>query len=238
MGSTLAEVQIDISLVDVPESSPRATKTVLPAWPAAAIFLNASAAVSTPLMPAGSDAGPTMTNSLYMTSVRAPPKPAATNFFSAAGLWTSRTSASFFSPSLMASPEPTATTLTLYVGLSFSNAGMSTENSPESCVDVVDARIISVVFGASRGRCRAGAPAVTSRPRGAVPRRGRGRRPPERAATSRGDAYDAPFHREAGPFPASTLSVQGPWPSLAGIGCRCPGLGTCMAAVFRGCPRG
>jgi hypothetical protein len=49
----------------------------------------------------------------------------------------------------MASPEPTATTLTLYCGLSFSNAGISTEKSPESCVEVVDARTISLVFGAS-----------------------------------------------------------------------------------------
>ncbi len=48
-----------------------------------------------------------------MTSRRSMPYPAATSSFSAAGEWTSRTSALPSSPSFSASPLPTATVFTL-----------------------------------------------------------------------------------------------------------------------------
>ena len=76
-----------------------------------------------PLILAGSAAGPTMMKSLYMTALRSTPKPLSMKVFSAAGEWTSSTSASPVSPSFKASPLPTATTLTVYCGYGLAEGG-------------------------------------------------------------------------------------------------------------------
>ena len=68
------------------------------------------------------------------------PKPSFMNFSSAAGEWTRRTSASPFSPIAIACPDPTAIVFTKKP-VFFSNAGIRTSRSPESCVLVVVARI-------------------------------------------------------------------------------------------------
>ena len=92
----------------VPESSAREAKPDV----VSAIFVKASTTTVSSLMAAGSAVGPTTRNELCMTSVRSIPEPLATSSFSAAGEWTSRTSALPSSPSLMASPLPTATVFT------------------------------------------------------------------------------------------------------------------------------
>ncbi len=90
VGSTPVSAQSAISFLWVPESSPREAKGAS----ASAIFASASWASSMPAMPAGSSAGPTMTKSLYIRSVRSTPMPSATNFSSAGLAWTSSTSPS------------------------------------------------------------------------------------------------------------------------------------------------
>ncbi len=89
-----------------------------------------------PRTPAGSFLGPTMMKSLYITSLRTEPKPAAMNLSSSARACTSTTSASPFSPSFSAAPVPTDTTLTLPPYLA-SNTGNITFSKPEFSVLVV-----------------------------------------------------------------------------------------------------
>src|SRR5450759_307893 len=64
LGSMVADVQMDASLVYVPEVSPREANSAL----AFAILVKALTAEVSPLILAGSEAGPTMMKSLYMTS--------------------------------------------------------------------------------------------------------------------------------------------------------------------------
>ena len=69
------------------------------------------------------------------------PNPSATNFFSAAGEWTSSTSASPFCPMAMAWPEPTADGLDKITRLLFKDREQDIQK-PESWVLVVVARMI------------------------------------------------------------------------------------------------
>src|SRR5262249_6496944 len=118
----------------VPLSSPREAKGAA----AAAIFASAAGASLMPLMPAGSAWGPTMMKSLYMTSKRFTPKPSATNCSSDFLSCTNSTSASPFLARSMAWPVPLATTRTS-MPVFLVKIGSRYSNSPESCVEVVDA---------------------------------------------------------------------------------------------------
>jgi hypothetical protein len=80
--STPASCHSESSFLWVPLSSPREVKSDL----VLAMADSEAMASLLPLMPAGSDAGPTMMKSLYMTSWRVTPLPSATNCSSDA-LW-------------------------------------------------------------------------------------------------------------------------------------------------------
>src|SRR5690349_18104182 len=131
-GSMPADFHKDFSRKCVPELSPRETKRA----PVCAIAFIACAADVTPLMPAGSFAGPMMTKSLYMTSRRLSILPSLTYFFSSSGACARTTSASPRAASASAWPVPMAIVFTVYP-LSRSNIGTRTSRSPESCVLVV-----------------------------------------------------------------------------------------------------
>jgi len=92
----------------VPELSPRETNGTC-AW---ATLFSASSAEASPLMWAGSDAGPTIRKSLCMTSRRSVPLPCCIHWTSLCGAWTRTTSASPRAPSARAAPVPTLTVLT------------------------------------------------------------------------------------------------------------------------------
>ena len=92
----------------VPELSPRLTNGAA----FAAIFCIASTPLVALATPAGSLGAPRTTKSLYMTSWRSMPCPAAIQVFSAGGAWTRTTSASPRSPSARACPVPTEIVLT------------------------------------------------------------------------------------------------------------------------------
>ena len=77
---------------------------------------------------------------MCITSRRSTPKPSATNFSSASRSWTSSTSALPSRARRMAWPVPTAMTLTVQANF-FSNGGIRASNSPESRVEVVEARV-------------------------------------------------------------------------------------------------
>src|SRR5450759_774653 len=203
-GATVAEAQMETSFVYVPELSPREMKGAFPA----AMRLNAATALVVSLTFAGSAAGPTMTKSLYITGLRSVPKPFATKLVSAAGLWTSRTSASFFTPSAMASPEPTATTFKVKVGFAFSNAGMSTSKRPESSVEVVDARMRSLTFGAAVVAVGAAGVEQAARARASTEARASFDVRRNSGGTFVGRMW-SPFRmREAARFPDATLSSR------------------------------
>src|SRR3954451_22280153 len=125
------------SLALVPDSSAREANgdVVL------AIALMACSMPSALAVLAGSDGGPTKTKSVCITARRGGPWPSFMNVCSAAGEWTSSTSAWPRAPRSSACPEPTATVLTLQ-SLAFSNAGTSVSSSPVSRVLVVVARIV------------------------------------------------------------------------------------------------
>ena len=106
--STPVSPQSRRSALWVPLSSPREAK----AAPEPAIFASAATASVIPATPAGSDGGPTITKSLYITSARAIPWPSATNVISAGFAWTKSTSPSPFAAFRIACPVPTATTRT------------------------------------------------------------------------------------------------------------------------------
>ena len=78
-GSIPADSHSCISFLWVPESSPRDTNSL----PDLAMARNAAAAVPVLATPAGSSAGPIKMKSLYITSKRSTPCPAATNSSSA-----------------------------------------------------------------------------------------------------------------------------------------------------------
>jgi hypothetical protein len=99
---------------------------------------------------AGSFAGPTTMKSLYITSRRSTPNPAATNLSSSGRLWTSTTSTSPFSPSFMAFPVPTEITWTLRP-LAASNFGTITLSRPELSVLVVGGEAQRAGVGRERG---------------------------------------------------------------------------------------
>ncbi len=104
-GVTPAFFQSSSSFLWVPESSPRETNGNS-RW---LIWRRASAPAVADVMPAGSSLGPAITKSFQKTGTRATPWPSATNFFSAAGAWTSTMSTSPFWPWVSACPVPVAT---------------------------------------------------------------------------------------------------------------------------------
>jgi hypothetical protein len=127
------------SLRCVPELSPRDMNDE----PVAAMRRRAAPRSCSSRTPAGSSGGPAMMKLLAMTGIRRDPWPAVMKASSSAGECTSRTSASRRRPSAIASPLPTAITVTRMFGCSRWKAGISTSSRPESTVDVVDARISS-----------------------------------------------------------------------------------------------
>ena len=131
--------QIRSSALLVPLSSPRDTKVARPA----AILAIAAAASSMPETAAGSADGPTMTKSLYITLRLSMPNPVATNAFSAWGSCTKSASASPWRASRMAWPVPTAITRTV-TPVALVNRGRMWPNSPEFCVEVVEATVMNV----------------------------------------------------------------------------------------------
>src|SRR5215472_16150065 len=108
-----------------------------------AIFLKAATESVMPAIPAGSLVGPTMMKSLYMTSRRPTPSPAATNLSSAWRSCTNTTSASPRCPSASAWPVPTATTRTS-IPVALAKAGSRWVKSPEFSVEVVDATVMNL----------------------------------------------------------------------------------------------
>ena len=157
--STPASFQSPSSALWVPLSSPREAKGAS----AAAIFTSAATASAMPATPAGSEGGPTMTKSLYITSKRATPSPSATNFSSAVLACTKRTSPSPFAAFLIACPVPTATTRTS-IPVFPVNVGRMWSKRPEFRVDVVDWTTMNL-SGAAAGPAAA-KPAATVKPAG------------------------------------------------------------------------
>ena len=126
-------VQSFFSALCVPLSSPRDRKGTCNA----AIFCRAAVTSALARIPAGSNLGPIMTKSLYITSKRLSPQPALTKSSSSSLECTKSTSPSPFLAFLMACPVPTATTRTV-MPVSCVKTGKSASNNPEFCVDVVD----------------------------------------------------------------------------------------------------
>ena len=115
------------SAICVPERSPREMNGAL----LSLIALSAATMSLVPLMPAGSDFGPTRTKSLYMTGKRFVLKPSDRNFSSADFACTNTTSASPRRPVSSAWPVPCATTFTSMPVLALNN-GRIWPNRPES----------------------------------------------------------------------------------------------------------
>src|SRR6266851_4082126 len=149
-----ASCQSRFSALSVPLSSPRDAKGAREA----AIALKAATMSVPPATLAGSLVGPISTKSLYMTSRRPTPKPAATKASSDGVSWTSSTSASPCSPSLSAWPVPTATTRTA-MPVFLVKAGRRWPKRPDCSVEVVEATVMkgfsSALAGAIAG-ARAG----------------------------------------------------------------------------------
>src|SRR5258705_3271704 len=120
----------------VPDLSPRDTNGAPFAW-----IVFSAVSMSLPLTPAGSLFGPINTKSLYITSKRFTPKPSARNSSSCDLAWTNTTSASPRRAVSSAWPVPCAITLTS-IFVFVLKSGKRWPNSPESCVEVVDATTI------------------------------------------------------------------------------------------------
>ena len=127
--------------------------------PDAAIFFKASSTSCEPATFAGSDFGPTITKSLYITSRRSMPKPSSTNFCSATWSWTSTTSASPLRAVASACPVPCATTRTSMPVFDL-NAGSKCLKRPESSVDVVDATTMKLSWACDGSDADASANAI------------------------------------------------------------------------------
>ena len=147
-GSMLAAFHSASSAACVPDLSPRDTNGL----PFSLIALSPASTSLPPLILAGSDFGPISTKSLYMTPKRFTPKPSATNFSSCDLACTNTTSASPRLPVSSACPVPCAMTFTSMPVLAL-NFGRMNPNSPESCVEVVDATTIDLSW-ASAGNAR------------------------------------------------------------------------------------
>src|SRR5262249_37250924 len=128
-----------ISAICVPDRSPREMKGAL----LALIVCSAKTAFLPPLMPAGALLGPIIPRTLYITELRFPPSPSATNFSSASFACTNTTSASPRRAVSRAWPVPCAKTLTV-IPVFCLKIGNRYSNKPESCVDVVDATTIDL----------------------------------------------------------------------------------------------
>src|SRR5713101_4106149 len=150
-----AVFQRSSSAIWVPERSPREMKGA----PLDLMAFKASATSVMPLMPAGSLFGPIRTKSLYITGYRFTPKPSVTNFSSCSLACTNTTSASPRRPVSSAWPVPCATTFTSIPVLAL-NSGRMWPNSPESCVDVVEAATIDL--SCAKAEAPNATPAVTA----------------------------------------------------------------------------
>ena len=134
----------------VPLRSPRDTNGA----PALLILRNASSVSSPPAIPAGSDFGPMMTKSLYMTGKRCTPWPSRRNCSSADFACTNTTSASPRRARSSAWPVPSATTRTS-MPVFCSKIGRMCLKSPDCSVEVVDATVMNrcaSALGAQRER--------------------------------------------------------------------------------------
>ena len=148
-GSMPANCHKRSSAAWVPLRSPRLIKGAR----AAAMRLSAATASPSPVMRAGSAAGPVITKSLNITCRRGPPKPSATKRSSATRSCTKTTSASPRRPISRAWPLPKATTRTV-IPVSRVKNGRIWPNSPDCSVLVVEASVML--------RCCANAGCVTA----------------------------------------------------------------------------
>ena len=153
--STSVSLHSSSSFLWVPESSPRDAN----AAPERAIVARLATASFAPAIPAGSEAGPTITKSLYMRSNRSTPNPPATNASSAGFACTSSTSASPLRALRSACPVPTATTRTSMPD-SAVNRGRIWSSRPEFRVEVVDWTTMNSVAWTTGGGAAAHRPAA------------------------------------------------------------------------------
>ena len=183
-------------------------EAVLPASPAFAIASIAAVVSSEPFTPAGSASGPD-DDEVVVHDVLALLAEAVRDELLLVGLGVHEQDVGVL---VLAELERLAGTdgddLDLVLGLAFSNAGISTSNSPESCVDVVEARTTSLVWGRLGGgwwhllrtpRSRETSATASSMPASCLHR-----------GAAEWCACASPFHREAGTFPCPTLSARAP----------------------------